>query len=261
MEKFKAKMIGGIRHGKTKEVGLETGEYLHKEDRRDVKKTEVHIRHKDNVRRVPQGMVLKQYRGGNEFKRVVNIYEKCKNRGLKVMPTFRANRETKSILMTNLNRWYEDATTGEKRERIALAYNNLPIGKKDDGTYEPLVEGPFISSFANFPDFVDRFLQHAIRAAESGVRLPSDSYFFLVDKEGGQGNIDFVIGDMDNVRITNLDEGTLMANININVKRAKEALHDIIEMYVKSDTVRDGRNVKEAYLSLLAEKGNINVFG
>lgn len=249
MEKFTAKMIGGKRYGKTKEVLLEPGEYLHENELREVRKTKVFAGLKSKTREVPQGMVLKKYSSDKEFAIVVQTYEECKKRGLKLSPTFRANKEARSILMTNLNRSYIDVKSGEKREKIALASNNITSAISS--------ETPFISNFLNFPDFVTRLYSHAVLAAKAGIALPEDSYFFLLDRQEGDNNIDFVIGDLEGVKIVaDLDDSVIKKNIYDNVDHARDAARKLLQVYLKPEAEENGSNVMEAYVSELEKQSS-----
>jgi len=120
-------------------------------------------------------------------------YKLAKEAKLKVFPTYRLGEDKESILMTrpNLDECFVFSPGRDIQTEIKEA--EIKLSKED------------ISKIAH------EVFQEAIKASQSGIELYFDSYFFILDKKTTK-DIDFLIGDFDNVKKKNSDR-VLQENI------------------------------------------------
>lgn len=213
-----------------KGVSLTAGD---EESFREVHRTEVTLIRGGRERPLPQPMVTKKLMSVGEAQKVRDIYKICKDAGLKVIPTYRVDVDKRIALMTDLNR----------NGRLALSANNLSA------------EGPnpreFISSISNIESFLDSLFAHASSAGRTHLALPRDAYFFLVDKGSSrQENLDFLIGDFDDVTVRQpVDRGSEEVTLE-NIDSANRALDGFLQRYVIAGPTR------YSYLELLDRRHN-----
>src|SRR3989344_7253834 len=222
--------------GRISTVRTEKGASLTAKDEesfRDVHRAEVTLIRGGHERPLPQPMVTKKVMAVGEAQKVRDIYKVCKDAGLKVIPTYRVDVDKRIALMTDLN------TNG----RLALSANNVSA------------EGPnpceFISSINNVESFLDKMFDHSSNAGRSHIALPRDAYFFLVDKDNPrQENLDFLIGDFDDVTERQPIDRGCEDVIRENIVSANSALDGFLQRYVIAGPTR------YSYIDLLGRKYN-----
>lgn len=110
----------------------------------------------------------------HEARIAMQNYETCKNAGLRVFPTCRLGRDERSILMT--------------------------LGKADNLHVLGGDEKRSVGKINNLSHFLDQLVANAHVAAEKGICLPFDAYFFVVKTiDDKSSELDFVVGDFDGV--------------------------------------------------------------
>lgn len=225
MEKFNAKKLTGARAGNEQEMTLRP--VSHKRDLnypsvpRKVTEVEASLEYQGRERPVPHGLVRKRYQREDEYRTAVAAYQKCKQAGLNVVPTFRVDDKQKSILMTNLNN--RTIQTSDKEERptaITLSHNETEP--------EQFAALPGAERFENFDSFLRSLALCALRAAQRGIRLPSDAYFFTITKtDKDAAKISYVVGDFERVQI-NVPPELSYTTAEHNLRFAMEALQDLL---------------------------------
>lgn len=120
--------------------------------------------------------------------RAQKMFRHLKSLGIKTFPTQRISSTRDKIIMT----------LGHNRDKVLIgSTNNSPYG---------LIGMSFekINRISNFQKFLESIVKNAEIASRANTYLPDDSYFFEVDRTESPDKsqaIDFVIGDLDNVRI------------------------------------------------------------
>ncbi|MDP2630968.1 MAG: hypothetical protein Q8P56_06215, partial [Candidatus Uhrbacteria bacterium] len=110
--------------------------------------------------------------------RAMENYNAAKEAKLKVFPTYRLSEDKESILMTSAD--LEKNYCVDRREEIK--------------------EGELgIERIRQFEDLVTAVLSEAIKAGKASVAVYMSAYFFLVDRKT-KTRVDFVIGDLDDVK-------------------------------------------------------------
>jgi hypothetical protein len=176
---------------------------------------EIDVAIPEKEREKERSFVVKEFKEAGAAQHAFESYKKLKEIGLRVPPTYRLDRENNRIFMTNynINNLAAISATGENRH-----VNNLTI-----------------ESILNIDALKKIMKEQCVLAANKRVRLPIDAFFFIVPRNGGQINMDFVIGDLDLIfsdyaKELNLDE---KACFKENIKNANEALTLIIDKYVE----------------------------
>lgn len=108
-------------------------------------------------------------------------YKLAKEAKLKVFPTYRLGEDKESILMTrpNLGDYFVFSPGRDVPDKIRDA--EIKLSKED------------VSKIAH------KVFEEAIKASNAGIELYFDSYFFILNKKTTQ-DVDFLIGDFDNVK-------------------------------------------------------------
>ncbi len=114
------------------------------------------------------------------FENAMKMYQKAKEAGLRVFPTYRASKARNSILMT----------AGHSEEWICIGTNSGSSKLEDFG------EQPLDSS-SNLESFIRAYFDELLLAGQKGIRVPSDSYFFFINTKDKK--IDFRLGDTDSL--------------------------------------------------------------
>jgi hypothetical protein len=161
--------------------------------------------------------IIKQFKKKNEgaAQHAFETYGKLKSIGLKVPLTYRLDRENNRIFMTNY----------EKYGKVALSATSL---NKHAGNL-------IIENIKNLASLKDEIEKQCALAAKHRVRLPVDAFFLIVPRDGGNIEMEFVIGDLDQIfsdyaKELNLDEKGCLAE---NLRNANTALKNIVARYVK----------------------------
>ena len=130
-------------------------------------------------------------------------YSLAKEAGLKVFPTFRISEDEKDILMT----------TGFLKDQICIGSNNAKDVTKFDK--------PLIREISNTDEFLSNIFAEYIKAAKNNIYLPSDILFFVLNRDEPT-NLDFVLGDLDNLR----KESRSIAGIaSLNIRNLRSSLY------------------------------------
>ncbi|MBU0998689.1 hypothetical protein KKG24_00050 [Patescibacteria group bacterium] len=132
-------------------------------------------------------------------------YSLAQKAGLKVFPTFRMGEDKKSILMT----------TGFLDNQICVSSNNkitvVELGR------------PLIKEMGG--EMLDKFLStiftEGLKASQKQISLHSDMFFFILSKDEPT-KIDFVLGDLDNLRKEEklIPTESIKSDNMINIKKA-----------------------------------------
>jgi len=180
-------------------------------------------------------VIIKKYIGDEEEKRrcakqALENYSSAKKAGLKVFPTFRISEDGKSILMTS----------GFLNDQICLGDNNL--------------KNPAIEKIKDVDKFISSFFAEALKAAQKGIPLGADVPFIIVSKDKPT-KIDFVLGDLDSLRVAEdlydvwsynignvKDELDGFCNHNINPNFRKKFLEKVDYYYKQAlESIKDNK--------------------
>ncbi len=156
--------------------------------------------------------VVKEFKEEGGAEKAFEAYRKLKEMGLKVPPTYRLDRKNNRILMTSYNK--------NNKAAIAASSDNEHVGDLD-------------INILNLEKLKGDLIEQCHIAAKNRVRLPIDSFFFIISTDGGDMDVDFVIGDLDLIFTDyaaelNLDEE---GYVKENEKNAREALKLIMDKY------------------------------
>jgi len=132
--------------------------------------------------------IIKKYRtqifekiAEKDTKHAFKNYSLAKEAGLKVFPTFRISEDQKSILMT----------TGFSDNQICVSTNNkinvVELGR------------PLIEEFEDLDKFISTIFAEGLKAMKKGISLHQDMFFFLLSKNEPT-KVDFILGDLDNLK-------------------------------------------------------------
>lgn len=132
--------------------------------------------------------IQKEFRGSDEHARTqvnnsLRNYKVAKDAGLKVFTTFRRGPDGRSVLMTS----------GHTDSQVCL-------GTQIEASQLRQFHEREIESIYNFGVFMEKFFRQAEAATAQGIQIPNDAYFFLVRRNSMPTELDFVIGDLDQVR-------------------------------------------------------------
>lgn len=125
-------------------------------------------------------------------------YNRAKEAGLKVFSTYRLGEDGTSILMTNGN-----------------SETTVCVGGSDPNSFLEKRGIPRISNIDDvyFTDLAGKLFSQASIAANQGIALYEDAFFYLVDPNSG--GLDFVVGDLDMVNTRPIPPEHLLSN-NLN---------------------------------------------
>jgi hypothetical protein len=157
-------------------------------------------------------------------------YAIAKAAGLRVFPTYRLNDAENKILMT----------LGDTDEWICIGSN-----KGSDIVKNVTGRELMIKPDEGTTRFIDGVLDQAELATRAHINIMCDMPFFFIDREK-QERLDFVLGDMDSLRV--LD--------NKAPRYSKEILYEsnLIEMHISlKDFFRKNLGDPKQYLLLLNE--------
>lgn len=181
------------------------------------------------VARRPRRFVIKRYKGdtlaAERFaKKALTNYQRAKEAGLKVFPTYRMGEDGRSILMTD----------GHGDSTICLS-NNRTL---------PELGIPQIANAAISPSLIEGVIAQAKKASEKRILIPNDAYFFIYDRSAQ--TTDFVIGDLDMLG-KDLSSGHALWH---NMRTAKNSLLSFV--YSNAQNARYQANIVQ---SKFAEEG------
>jgi len=108
-------------------------------------------------------------------------YVLAKNCGLKVFRTFRIGEDGTSILMT----------AGSLDDKICIGSNS--------SINMVFLKQPLIKEIENMDAFLLDFFREQLKAAQQGIELFTDNFFFIISKKEPR-TVDFVLGDLDNLK-------------------------------------------------------------
>lgn len=181
--------------------------------------------------------------------RTFENYNVCKRAGLKVFPTYRISQDKKSILMTNAfsDEW---VCIGSNQEDSSI---NL----------ETFSETKF-TEIANFEVFLDSVFGEAIKAAAQDITLPTDCYFFLIQRETSHAAkvLDFVLGDLDQItlgKVASKEREIFLNNITaltfsiqafLNTNAATKDCAELYTQRLQAYAARTARDSYQAYIEL-----------
>jgi hypothetical protein len=159
--------------------------------------------------------------------RAMKNFSELKNAGLATWETYRLGEDGKSILMTY----------GEMEEWRCVGSN------EDEAGTEKMPE------IENLDWLLEKMLSQVNIANDKDIYIPTDVYFFLVQKESNK-KMDVVIGDMDLV-ISNLrEDGSLVMDESSFLKKNLEAAKSALSLFIKNSINDSG--LKERYTSKVA---------
>jgi len=191
----------------------------------DVFSVETKIIEKDIAKN--RNFAVKTFRFGGDAQNDLNKFKILKENGLKTFTTYRLGEDEKSILMTN----------GNKADSFLVSRNNSE-------SRDYLMKNP-IEKIANFEQLIIAMIKHAKLAADKKMFLCNDAYLFSVSDTDRPDvkNVDFVIGDLDNVLVYQGEEYVL----DLNYNEVKKALQSFVNQYVHKAN-------KQEYLDFLDTK-------
>ncbi|MBP9762838.1 hypothetical protein KBD34_04445, partial [Patescibacteria group bacterium] len=146
--------------------------------------------------------------GQDMARRAFEHYAQAKQAGLKVFPTYRLNEKNSSILMT----------AGHNEEWHCISANNRGSDSLVNFGAEKLEEIP------DFEQFAHAIFAESKKAADAGIFLPADSFFFMVNKHDQK--MDFYVGDVDEVQ--KIHPQKTQSLFEMNITQADAALNFFI---------------------------------
>ncbi len=161
-------------------------------------------------------------------KKAVKNYTVAQDAGLKVFPTYRLG-EDNSILMTS----------GHSYDWICVGTNEKTSSIENFGKNK-------IKEVENFEDFVKSVFEHTRKAAEAGISIYEDGYFFFVNTQNNE--IDFIVGDLDNV--TKKESISFDTLYRYNIRQAAEALFAFFHSNVELTNQHYLEKVQHYYFEL-----------
>jgi hypothetical protein len=185
--------------------------------------------------------VIKRYQsvlGKERAAKAFENYRMAKEAGLRVFPTFRLGEDGTSILMT----------TAHTEEWICVSSNSEDTSDVEQYGVEKLKTIPRIDAYMR------EIFDESLKAAEKGIWIDQDAFFFLVKRSGEA--VDFVIGDFDLMRKKEIDSEDARNNVFAeNLYSAKKALQSFFETnVVKKMSERYSKQAKETWISLMKER-------
>ncbi len=166
----------------------------------------------DKERKHGRTLVVKQYTHSlspqRTLERLKKIHTTLREGKFKVPVTFRIDSAKHQTIMTNFNR------TGF----VTLSCNNE----------SDFMEEASVNELTGFESVLERLTLEAIRAGKAGYTLPTDAYFLILSQVAKE-DIDFVIGDLDNV-----SQGTRSQEdaIRFNISEAKSFFEKFLFRWV-----------------------------
>jgi hypothetical protein len=165
---------------------------------------------------------VKKYLDNSSLERALAIFEKLKNKGLKVWTTFRINREELLAIMTH----------GNLDNKFIVSPNNT------GGDKQNTLEKFQIEEIINFSQLVVDLLEQVHRASENGILLRFDTYGFFIDDEvfnESRSKVNFILSDLDEVDIdVDIETGEQFTKLKEeNLKELQKVLNMFIIRYVK----------------------------
>lgn len=150
-------------------------------------------------------------------KHALENYALATKAGLKVFTTFRIGEDGKSILMTS-----------------GFSDNQICIGSNDDRIKVIKLGQPRIEKIEN--ENLDKFLENifaeGLKAAEAGIGLDADIFFFIISKDKPK-KIDFVVGDLDNMEEVETSKSVGFANMGFIADTLEEFCENNINYHFK----------------------------
>lgn len=182
-------------------------------------------------------LIIKKYNDASEKYAKENAehafknYSLAKEAGLKVFPTFRIGENGKSILMN----------TGFSNEQICIGVNNFKNVEN--------LGRPFISEIINIDEFLLNLFTESQKATAKGLKLHSDVFFFIISRKE-PAEMDFILGDLDNLNKINPEDYKERELIQHNMKCVETAFRYFLEKNVY-------RNEREKFLEKLTNYLNL----
>ena len=155
--------------------------------------------------------ILKEFGNSDAANSAIHNYQLLKNAGLKVFPTYRKEKDGKSILMTNAH----------TENSVCLSSNY-----DDDSTLEYFGEKP-IETLANPERLFNQVFEQIDRANKNGIRLIKDTLVFFVPRKQKKAvEVEFLFGDTDLV-----SQHTKLTQIDLaeNLFSARQALRTLLK--------------------------------
>ncbi len=127
---------------------------------------------------------IKRYNEPEEAKSALLAYTQLRRAGCKVFRTFRISENGLDILMT----------LGTHADQVMVSINNNPTCIEYLGVRK-------MTDIKNFNSLIQELEDNARLAAEAGLVIPSDTYFFYTDRQNPKQSIPrevgFVTGDLE----------------------------------------------------------------
>lgn len=135
-------------------------------------------------------------------------YLEAKKAGLKVFPTVRLNKNHKELLMT-----------------LGTNDHFLLFNARDSDRWSK------VDKIDNLQNLLFEMKENAKKGADFGLDIIWDSYFFIINKIKPT-EVNFVIGDFGNVKISNETKEDLYYK---NIHEVEKALESFLDHYIKYD--------------------------
>lgn len=167
-------------------------EWLGEGRRAQVHQTQLTVERNENERTVTLALKKYPYAKPFELERMQHVHSILKKHNIPVLTTFRIDVNENTIAMT-------DWTDGHK----------YVVGSVNTGSREEMRTIDTVSAINNFESFCIHLFEAAMQAARQKIRIHRDGYFFRCPRAGGDIELEFVIGDFDNVKEVTLEEPAL----------------------------------------------------
>ncbi len=186
--------------------------------------------------------ITKRYYDRKRAEKAFRNYSLAKKARLKVFPTFRIGEDKKSILMT----------TGFKENEICVG-SNIRTGMDLDVLKLAKIEE---IEDLELDTFLENFFNEGLKAAKSGLLLTLDDSAFFILSKNKPTKIDFVLGDLDNLK-----EATPGKYIGMqNMRRIKEMLDEFRVFNISpSFSEKFLKKVEEYYKQAIENVTNSNL--
>ena len=155
--------------------------------------------------------IIKVFKNPADAERALLIHEASKKAGLRVLPTYRIDTGHGVAIMTELN----------SENKVTLSSNNWNLRSGEVR----------IHAIENWAEMLTAYFEEAEKAAEQGIELKNDVYFFQVPTDTQTPTLDFFAADYDTIEFpsTLSPEALRISNTQRLYDSAAIFLHKYVE--------------------------------
>ncbi|MFZ2555758.1 MAG: hypothetical protein WAZ27_02795 [Minisyncoccia bacterium] len=175
--------------------------------------------------------VVKMFYGPKNAQAALSLYDVCKDAGLRVATTYRADLEKGGVIMTDFGIDDTYAISGNNWSLGAQALEKHPIERI--GNWESVLARLFSEPLERGAQGDTAKGSEVHRATAYAIELQPDVYFFKVPKEVDVPDIEPVAGDFDIVRHPSDKDADTLLRYNVNALGAMCKL--FIERFIREE--------------------------